>query len=147
MLVFCWYLVREREKKIKICVLRIAQFYFRALLVARITLIRADYIFTQEHCAKIKLTRKVHELRVCIITHIVISTSAGTSENDSVRSWDLMRNLTVVTERYNMHMGREIAVANMPHFTVFSFLTLNQVVVNNCTGIIYMTCLLWYNTE
>ena len=61
MLVFCWYLVRER-KKIKICLLRIAQFYFRALLVARITLIHADYIFAQ-HCAKIKLTRKFHELR------------------------------------------------------------------------------------
>ena len=76
---------------------------------------------------------------LCIITHIVISTSSGTSENDSVRSWDLMRNLSVVTERY-MHRGREIAVANMPHFTVFSFLTLNQVVVNNCTGIIDMTC-------
>ena len=63
MLVFPWYLVRERRKKIKICLLRIAQFYFRALLVARITLIRADYIFAQEHCAKIKLTRKFHELR------------------------------------------------------------------------------------
>ena len=62
MLVFCWYLVRER-KKIKICLLIIAQFYFRALLVARITLIRADYIFAQEHCAKIKLTRKFRELR------------------------------------------------------------------------------------
>ena len=72
---------------------------------------------------------------ICIITHIVISTSSGTSENDSVRS----SSLTVVTERY-MHRGREIAVANMPHFTVFSFLTLNQVVVNNCTGIIDMTC-------
>ena len=47
MLVFCWYLVRER-KKIKICLLRIAQFYFRALLVARITLFRSDYIFAQE---------------------------------------------------------------------------------------------------
>ena len=40
-----------------------AQFYFRALLVVRITLIRADCIFAQEHCAKIKLTRKFHELR------------------------------------------------------------------------------------
>ena len=53
----------EKGKKIKICLLRIAQFYFRALLVARITLIRADYIFAQEHCAKIKLSRKFHELR------------------------------------------------------------------------------------
>ena len=67
MLVFCWYLVKER-KKIKISLLRIAQFYFRALLVARITLIRADYIFAQEHCAKIKLTRKFHELRRYITT-------------------------------------------------------------------------------
>ena len=69
MLVFCWYLVRER-KKIKICLLRIAQFYFRALLVARITLIRADYIFPQEHCAKIKLTPKFHELRGTYLMHI-----------------------------------------------------------------------------
>ena len=69
MLVFCWYLVRER-KKIKIYLLRIAQFYFRALLVARITLIRADYIFAQEHCAKLKLTRKFHELRY--ISSIII---------------------------------------------------------------------------
>ena len=52
----------RKKKKIKICLLRIAQFYFRALLVARITLIRPDYIFAQEHCAKIKLTRKFHEL-------------------------------------------------------------------------------------
>ena len=66
MLVFCWYLVRER-KKIKICLLRIEKFYFRALLVARITLIRTDYIFAQEHCAKIKLTRKFHELRYSFI--------------------------------------------------------------------------------
>ena len=62
----CWYIVGiwwVKKKKLKICLLRIAQFYFRALLVARITLIRADYIFAQEHCAKIKLTRKFHELR------------------------------------------------------------------------------------
>ena len=62
MLVLCWYLVREKQQ-LKICLSRIAQFYFRALLVARITLIRADSIFAQEHCAKIKLTRKFHELR------------------------------------------------------------------------------------
>ena len=63
MLVFCWYLVRER-KKIKICLLRIAQFYFRAVLVARITLIRADYI--------LKLTRKFPELRyTCCIFYFL----------------------------------------------------------------------------
>ena len=72
MLVFCWYLVREGTKKIKICLLRIAQFYFRALLVARITLIRADYIFAQEHCAKIKLTRKFHELRYIFLYKCII---------------------------------------------------------------------------
>ena len=73
MLVFCWYLVRER-KKIKICLLRIAQFYFRALLVARITLICADYIFAQKHCAKIKLTRKFHELRYAYMDGWIILT-------------------------------------------------------------------------
>ena len=34
-----------------------------ALLVAQITLTCGDYIFAQEHYAKIKLTRKFHELR------------------------------------------------------------------------------------
>ena len=69
---FCWYLVRERRKKSKY-VLRIAQFYFRALLVARITLIRANYIFAQEHCAKIKLTRKFHELRYLFNTNLLVT--------------------------------------------------------------------------
>ena len=41
-------------------------------------------------------------------------TSARTSENDSMRSWGLMRNLI---GRY-MHKGREKAVANTPHFTI-----------------------------
>ena len=41
-------------------------------------------------------------------------TSARTSENDSMRSWGLMRNLI---GRY-MHRGREKAVANTPHFTI-----------------------------
>ena len=71
MLVFCWYLVIEKNK-LKICLLRIAQFYFAhakftffsAILFshtyARITLIRVDYIFSQEHCAIIKLTQKFH---------------------------------------------------------------------------------------
>ena len=40
--------------------------------------------------------------------------SARTSENDSMRSWGLMRNLI---GRY-MHRGREKAVANTPHFTI-----------------------------
>ena len=75
MLVFCWYLVREKNK-LKICLLRIAQFYFRALLVARITLIRADYIFAQEHCAKIKLTRKFHELRYNVSNLNAVATNA-----------------------------------------------------------------------
>ena len=81
MLVFCWYLVRER-KKIKIYLLRITQFYFRTLLVARITLIRADYIFAQEHCAKIKLTRKFHELRYeDSISHLLTSTQLAEESN------------------------------------------------------------------
>ena len=57
MLVFCWYLVREKEKKPQNM-----SFKNRAILFSR-TLIRADYIFAQEHCAKIELTRKFHELR------------------------------------------------------------------------------------
>ena len=55
----CWYLVREKyvflESRNFIYIF-VAQFYFRAFLVARITLFRADYIFAQEHRAKIKLT-------------------------------------------------------------------------------------------
>ena len=39
-LVFRWYLVREK-KQLKLCLLRIEQFYFRALLVC------ADYILRE----------------------------------------------------------------------------------------------------
>ena len=62
MLVFYWYLVRERKQNQNMS-FKNSAIFFRALLVARITLIRAGYIFAQEHCVKIKLTRKFHELR------------------------------------------------------------------------------------
>ena len=62
MLVFSWYLVREREKNQNMSFKNRAILFSRTFS-ARITLIRADYIFAQEHCAKIKLTRKFHELR------------------------------------------------------------------------------------
>ena len=51
MLVFCWYLARK--KQLEICLLRIAQFYFRALLVARITQIRAGALRENKTHAKI----------------------------------------------------------------------------------------------
>ena len=55
MLVFCWYLVEKKTQNMS--------FKNRAILFSRTFSIRADYIFAQEHCAKIKLTRKFHELR------------------------------------------------------------------------------------